>query len=392
MEHTLLQQNFTTEELYEDLQKSNVDLVRQLLELKDFSLVMLDASGHVTSWNAGAEHIYGYKAEEITGEHVSVFYRRKDVQEGQPGNNLALAASKGRHEFETIKRKKDGTEFYANTILTVLHHADKSIKGFAKVTRDVSIQKKLEKENKILKENLEMDVKERTKELLIVNAELEAFSYSVSHDLRVPLRAISGYSAMLKKDYQPILDGEANRIINVIVDKTKMMSQLIDDLLTFSRMARLEVVSDFIDMKKMAETCMNELLQIEKQTSYTISILDMPKCKGDGSMLKQVWYNLISNALKYSSKKQDAQIEAGTIDNEKMNIYYVKDNGAGFDMKYAKNLFGVFQRLHRQEEFEGTGLGLALAKRIISKHGGEIWAESALNNGSTFYFSIPKTI
>jgi light-regulated signal transduction histidine kinase (bacteriophytochrome) len=221
---------------------------------------------------------------------------------------------------------------------------------------------------------------------------LEAFSYSVSHDLRGPLRAISGYSTILKEDYETKLDVEANRIIDVILNNAKLMSSLIDDLLSFSKMARLEVVNEAIDMKGLAEKCMAEFLQTEEQIKYSVSILCMPTCEGDSKMLKQVWYNLISNAIKYSSKKPNAQIEAGAIDNDEAYIYYVRDNGAGFDMKYAKKLFGVFQRLHRQEEFEGTGLGLALAKRIVSKHGGEIWAESTLNEGATFYFSIPKNV
>ena len=231
------------------------------------------------------------------------------------------------------------------------------------------------------------------KQLNEVNKELEGFSYSVSHDLRAPLRAISGYSAMLKEDYESKLDAEANRIINVIINNATMMSQLIDDLLRFSRMSRLETVNESIDMRKLAKKCVEELLQTEKQTKYDFTIHEMPECKGDESMLKQVWSNLIDNAIKYSSKISSPKIEAGAIENDdKANIYYIRDNGAGFDMKYADKLFGVFQRLHRQDEYEGTGLGLALVKRIINKHGGEIWAESKLNEGATFYFSIPKTI
>ena len=230
------------------------------------------------------------------------------------------------------------------------------------------------------------------KQLVKVNKELEAFSYSVSHDLRAPLRAISGYSTMLKEDYESKLDTEANRIIDVVVKNASMMSELIDNLLSFSKMARLELVNDNVNMYNLAQTSVAELLQTEKDIKRSVTINSLPECKGDANMLKQVWKNLIDNALKYSSKKLNPKIEVGFSQNDATHIYYVKDNGAGFDMKYDNKLFGVFQRLHRQEEFEGTGLGLALAKRIVSKHGGEIWAEAILNEGAKFYFSIPKSI
>jgi light-regulated signal transduction histidine kinase (bacteriophytochrome) len=222
-----------------------------------------------------------------------------------------------------------------------------------------------------------------------VNKELEAFSYSVSHDLRAPLRAVIGYTSLLKEDYESKLDAEANRIIDVIVDKTNFMKHLINDLLSFSKITRLEVVNRYIDMRRMAEKCASEILQNETK-KYTVTVLPMPPCNGDSSMLKQVWQNLISNAIKYSSKKENPEIEIGATEQQDKIIYYIKDNGIGFDMKYADNLFGVFQRLHRQDEFEGTGVGLALARRIISKHSGEIWAASILNEGASFYFSIPK--
>ena len=227
-------------------------------------------------------------------------------------------------------------------------------------------------------------------QLKLVNKELEAFSYSVSHDLRAPLRAISGYSNMLKEDYSAKLDVEANRIIDVIVDKTHMMGQLIDDLLTFSKMARLEVVSESINIKNIIQKCIDEIIQADKNEKVSITIENLPHCNGDAAMLKQVWYNLICNAVKYTSKKEKPEIIIGATEDEEKIIYFIKDNGAGFDMKYSKNLFGVFQRLHRQDEFEGTGLGLALAKRIINKHAGDIWATSLLNEGTTFYFSLPK--
>ena len=228
------------------------------------------------------------------------------------------------------------------------------------------------------------------RQLKEVNSELEAFSYSVSHDLRAPLRAISGYSEILREEYSPQLDSEGHRIIQVILHNTKMMGQLIDDLLVFSKMARLEVIRKSVDMKSLALTCVEELSHGGRTEKYKIEIDNLPECTGDPAMLKQVWFNLIDNALKYSSKREKPEINIGyMVDGDRCH-YFIKDSGTGFDTKYAKNLFGVFQRLHRQDEFEGTGLGLALAKRIINKHGGDIVADAVLHQGATFTFNIPK--
>jgi signal transduction histidine kinase len=238
---------------------------------------------------------------------------------------------------------------------------------------------------------LENKVEERTAQLENVNKELEAFSYSVSHDLRTPLRAISGYSIMLKEDYEAELGTEGKRIIHNIITNAKMMGQLIDDLLSFSRLGKKELVRTQIDMQLLAKNVVNELLQSGPEDKYNFNIDLLPPIKADQVMIKQVLLNLVNNAIKYSSKKTDPKIVIGSIEKETKTIYYVKDNGAGFDMAYANKLFGVFQRLHSQEEFEGSGVGLALVKRIIEKHKGEIWAEGIENEGATFYFSLPKT-
>ncbi len=235
-------------------------------------------------------------------------------------------------------------------------------------------------------------MKNRTAELEMANKELEAFSYSVSHDLRAPLRAISGYSMILKEDYGTKLDAEANRVIDVTISNVKMMGQLIDDLIAFSQMGKNEAMHEVIDMKSLAESCVAELFQDTKENKYEVIINPLPRCYGNGSMIKQVWLNLIGNAIKYSSKKLNPRIEIGCKEDESsMHVYFVRDNGIGFDMQYAHKLFGVFQRLHNQEEFEGTGVGLALVKRIIDKHKGQVWAESTGGEGAVFYFSLPAS-
>ena len=236
--------------------------------------------------------------------------------------------------------------------------------------------------------NLEQKVQQRTSQLEDTNSELEAFSYSVSHDLRAPLRAISGYAMILKEDHSVQLDPEATRVLNAIISNAAMMGKLIDDLISFSRINKRETLYHQVDMKIMAEICFRELQQQEK-SHCRIEISNLPSCYGDGSLLKQVWLNLISNAIKYSSKAKNPLIQIGFNRDDDKIIYFIRDNGAGFDMKYSHKLFGVFQRLHKYEDYQGTGIGLALVKRILNKHGGHIWAESEPGKGATFYFSMP---
>lgn len=364
------------------------DLFRLLLEFKDYAVIRIGTNGDIMSWNLGAAHLYGYSFGEAVGRSLSCLYVEEIIDSEDSVHLAERAIRTGRHEEEGWMKRKDGTTFYANTIISALYNETRVVTGFAHVTRDITATKQLEQENQFLREGLEEKVKQRTKDLEVVNKELEAFSYSVSHDLRTPLRAVSGYSMMLKEDYQAKLDVEGNRIIDTILANTKMMGDLIDDLLTFSKMARLEAIHASVDMHQLVKHCLEKLTMIEKRSAVSIDLL--PPCKGDQSMLRQVWFNLLDNAVKYSSRKEAPQIEIGAKENQRFYIYYVKDNGTGFDMKYAHKLFGVFQRLHRQDEFEGTGLGLALAKRIVSKHGGEIWAEAVPLKGAIFYFSIPK--
>jgi signal transduction histidine kinase len=239
-------------------------------------------------------------------------------------------------------------------------------------------------------QSLEQQVQARTKELEAANKELESFSYSVSHDLRAPLRAISGYAIMLKEDYEDSFDAEAKRITGNIISNVKMMGRLIDDLIAFSRLGKREVTRRNVDMKALAEACTSELLNGWPEEKFNLIVNDLPGCFGDEDLLRQVWLNLISNALKYSARTAAPLVEIGHTGNGNGPIWFVRDNGAGFDMKYADKLFKVFQRLHSQEEFEGTGIGLALARRIIDKHKGRIWAESTPGRGAVFYFTLSE--
>lgn len=222
-----------------------------------------------------------------------------------------------------------------------------------------------------------------------VNRELEAFSYSVSHDLRAPLRSINGYSKILEEDYSGQLDQEGNRILQVIRKNALRMGQLIDDLLNFSRLGRKELEKTMLNMNSLVENVQQELMINENGRQVEFDVKPLPEAYGDLSMIRQVWINLISNALKYSKRQDVSKIEIGSIREEENTVFYIRDNGVGFDMAYADKLFGVFQRLHRIEEFDGTGVGLALVHRIVSRHGGKIWANAEVNHGATFFFSIP---
>ena len=238
-------------------------------------------------------------------------------------------------------------------------------------------------------EHLEELIRERTEQLETANKDLEGFSYSVSHDLRVPLRAIDGFSHQLQKLCADKLDDEGQRYLNIVRDNTKKMSQLIDDILAFSRMGRLGMTMSEIDMLKLAQNVFEDLKPSLAERECNIEFKPLPFCHGDLSMMRQVWINLLSNAIKFTQNKTIARIELGGYIENDENIYYVKDNGAGFDMQYADKLFGVFQRLHGIEEFDGTGIGLAIVKRIVTRHGGRVWAKGKVNEGATFYFAVP---
>jgi len=240
---------------------------------------------------------------------------------------------------------------------------------------------------------LEQKVIERTAQLESANKEMESFSYSVSHDLRAPIRAINGYAQILEEDYEGKFDTDGTKVLQSIKNNSKKMGNLIDDLLAFSKLGRKQVTVSEINMFALVRSVSEELLLEDTDHKIEFNLHEITSANGDPSLIKQVWINLIANAIKYSKYKPKTIIEVSDYKKNGFIIYAVRDNGAGFDMQYYDKLFGVFQRLHSQEEFEGTGIGLAIVQKIIQRHNGTVWAESTLDEGSCFYFSLPlKTI
>ncbi len=254
---------------------------------------------------------------------------------------------------------------------------------------EVSQRRRAEEELRRLNEELEGRVRERTARLEAAIRDLESFAYSVSHDLRAPLRAIDGFSRVFLEEYGERVNVEGARLLNIIRQNTQKMGQLIDDLLTFSRSGRQEIKAVALEMDPLVQTALQELRSLSQRRDLKWVLHPLGPAWGDPVLLRQVWVNLLSNALKFTGPREKPVIEVGCRREDREIVYYVQDNGVGFDMKYRHKLFGVFQRLHRQEDFPGTGVGLALVQRLVQRHGGRVWAEGQVNKGATFYFSLP---
>lgn len=261
---------------------------------------------------------------------------------------------------------------------------------FFLIRRALAASQKAEAEVRRLNATLEQRVADRTARLEAANRELEAFSYTVSHDLRAPLRAINGFTRILLEDHAPQLDAEGRRFCSIISDNTRRMGELIDDLLAFSRLGRTELHPASVDMASLANSTFLELTLPPERERIDFHLEQLPPATGDPALLRQVWANLLSNAVKFSAKKQRATIEVRATREGSETVYSVRDNGAGFDMRYGDKLFGVFQRLHHDRDFEGTGVGLAIVQRIVHRHGGRTWAEGAPGEGATFYFTLQQ--
>jgi light-regulated signal transduction histidine kinase (bacteriophytochrome) len=305
-------------------------------------------------------------------------------------NLIELISAKKELAFQNEEKEKREAELVVANRELAFQNEEKEKRASELIiaNKELVIQKKEKKKRAIelIDSNKEVDelekrVKERTEDL-------EAFSYSVSHDLRTPLRAINGYAKMLEEDYETVFDDEGKRLLSEVRSNAKKMGILIDDLLTFSRLGRQAIKESWIDINKLLENVLSEINQTTPHHAV-ITYNNLLPAVADYNLIQQVFTNLLSNAIKYSSKKEKPIIDIKSELKNGTHIYSISDNGEGFDMKYVTKLFGVFQRLHLDEEFSGTGVGLSLVQRIINKHDGKVWAEGKVGQGATFYFSLP---
>ncbi|HKK42702.1 MAG TPA: PAS domain S-box protein, partial [Bacteroidales bacterium] len=361
---------------------------RNIFEFSPLGKSMTDVDGTMNV-NRSFCKMLGYSKDDMKNITWREITHPDDIKKTEQVLDDIMAGKYSEKRLEKRYIHKNGKVIYTD-ISTYLHRDQEGNPQFFITTiNDITERIKAENEVKRLNAELEDMVEERTRQLLDANKELESFSYSVSHDLRAPLRAIHSFTSILKEDYDKVLDDEGKRICGIIEDSSIHMGNLIDDLLSFSRVGRSEMLFSEVDMGKMVDAVINEISDPEIKEKISIIKGKLYPVEGDLNTLRLVWTNLISNAVKYSSKKPNPEIEIGSKKNKSSVIYYVKDNGAGFDMKYIGKLFGVFQRLHSQKEFEGNGVGLAIIQRIVARHGGRVWAEGEYGKGASFYFSLP---
>jgi PAS domain S-box-containing protein len=357
-----------------------------IVESSDDAIIGKDLTGRVVSWNAGAERMFGYDAAEMVGTSIE-----RLLAPDRPDEERRILENAKRGEtriYETVRLRKDGSPVDLSLSVSPIRDGQGNIVGVSSIARDMSERKRAEEQILRLNAELEQRVHVRTAELMAANQELEAFTYSVAHDLRAPLRHIDAFTRILQEDYAGSFPPDAAQLLDTIRRGSENMSRLVNDLLNLAHVGRQEMKKERISLNLIIEEVIAEMGRETPVREIEWRIARLPTIDGDPGLLKQVFANLLSNAVKYTRPRSKAVIDIGVRTVNGKRSIFVRDNGVGFDMKYATKLFGVFQRLHRPEEFEGTGVGLAIVERVVKKHGGRVWAESETNQGATFYFTL----
>ena len=352
---------------------------RAIIDSIDDSIMVVDGEHYIIEMNPSAEKLLGEPASRAIGKQLEQFLPE-----------LSPVLIHNTNYSSEVALDRDGTTRIFDIHISIIQDWQGHAAGRSISLRDITGRKMAEEQVHKLNEELEFRVLERTKLLEVANKELEAFAYSVAHDLRTPLRAINGYAHMLLEDYEKILDNEAKRLCTVIDSESQQMGRLIDDLLAFSHISHAEIQRTLINMGEMVKSVFHQLSTPKSRERIDFRIGPIPDTMSDATLIREVWFNLISNAIKFTSLRERAIIEVSSLQEGENIIYFVRDNGVGFDMRYAGKLFTIFWRLHSEKEFEGTGIGLAIVQRLIHRHSGEVWAESEVDKGATFYFTLPQ--
>ena len=357
----------------------------RLLDLTHDTIFVRDMNDVITYWNLGSRELYGWTPEEAIGKRAHEL-----LQTGFP---MPLAEihqellRTGRWEGELQKTKADGTRVVVSSRWSLVRDEQERPVAVLATNNDITERKRREREI----EGLNQALARHSTELEAINKELEAFAYSVSHDLRAPLRHVAGYAELLHKNAAALLDEKSRRYMVMILEAAKRMGDLIDDLLAFSRVGRAEIQKTRVSLDQVLREAVSEARLETEGRNIVWRLATLPDVYGDRSMLRLAMVNLVSNAVKFTHTRPRPEIEVGCAAGPDEIVVFIRDNGVGFEMKYVNKLFGVFQRLHRAEEFEGTGIGLATVQRIIHRHGGRVWAEGVVDRGAAFYFSLPTS-
>lgn len=362
----------------EELRRSE-ERFRLLIEgVQDYAILTLDPEGNVSTWNSGAERIKGYKAEEIIGRNFSLFYTKEDIERDHPTEKLRVAAEVGRYEEEGIRIRKDGSRFWASVLITAMRDETGNLIGYSKVTRDITERKQAEEKLKLFNAELQRS-----------NRELQEFASVASHDLQEPLRKVRAFGDRLSANHADELSPRAQDYLRRMQNAAERMQNLINDLLTYSRVTTRARPFVEVDLHQITREVLSDLETRIERTGVTVEVEDLPTIEGDPTQMRQVMQNLISNALKFHRDGEPPVVQIRSRIEDGMCEVSVEDRGIGFEEKHADRIFGIFERLHGRQEYEGTGVGLAICKKIVERHGGSMTARSKPGQGTTFVFTLP---